>query len=242
MPPERLQKLLAQAGHGGRRTAERLIIEGRVTVNGLPAELGQRADPAVDRIEVDGRPLSPPPSSAVTVALHKPAGYVVTASDERGRRTIYDLIEDAPHGLRYAGRLDRDTSGLLLLTTDGQLAYRLTHPRYEVEKTYEVEVDVVLDHRALDRLRRGVELEDGLTAPARVERLHAANDRHRLCMTIHEGRNRQVRRMIEAVGGRVLRLHRTAVGPVRLGRLPRGAWRELTGVEQARLRRLVGLD
>jgi 23S rRNA pseudouridine2605 synthase len=242
VPVERLQKILAQAGHGSRRSAERLIVDGRVTVNGAPAELGQRADPAVDRIEVDRRPIATAPASTTTILLHKPVGYVVTASDERGRRTVYDLLPDAPAGLRYAGRLDRDTSGLLLLTTDGRLAFRLTHPRYEVAKAYEAETDADLDDRSLDRLRRGVRLDDGVTAPARVERLRAPEGRHRFRVTIHEGRNRQVRRMFEAVGRRVVRLHRVAVGPVRLGSLARGASRPLTDSEQRALRRLVGLE
>ncbi len=241
MPPERIQKLLAQAGYGSRRSAERLIVEGRVTVNGVPAELGQRADLAVDRVEVDGRPLAPAHVSSLTIALHKPTGYVVSAADERGRRTVYDLIEEAPPGLRYAGRLDRDTSGLLLLTTDGQLAHRLAHPRYRVDKTYDVEVDSRLEDHALSRLRRGLRLDDGVTAPARVERLPSTSERHRIRITIREGRNRQVRRMIEAVGGRVRRLHRSAVGPVQLGNLRRGSWRELTSSEQAQLRRMVEL-
>jgi 23S rRNA pseudouridine2605 synthase len=236
MPAERLQKVLARAGYGSRRAAEALIAAGRVRVNGAVATLGAQADPATDRIEVDGRPVAAP-AIEVTLALHKPEGYVVTRADEQGRPTVYDLLPGAPPHLRYVGRLDVATSGLLLLTTDGELAHRLTHPRYRVEKVYDVLLDEELPAEASDRLVRGVRLEDGMTAPAVVER----RGERRIRITIVEGRNRQVRRMCEAVGRRVVWLRRVAVGPIRLGGLAAGASRPLTAPEEAALRRLVGL-
>ena len=240
MAAERLQKLLARAGHGSRRSVEQLITAGRVRVDGCVASLGQRADPAVHRIEVDGLPLGPP-AERLTLMLHKPEGTVVTASDERGRPTVYDLLPDAPPGLRYVGRLDRDSNGLLLLTTDGELAHRLAHPRYAVVKTYEATVEGIPSAEALERLRRGVALEDGLTAPAEADLLDADDGRARVRLAIHEGRKRQVRRMLQAVGHRVLRLTRTSVDGLALGDLPSGGWRPLTAEEERSLRILVGL-
>lgn len=243
MPLERLQKLLAAAGYGSRRSAEALIVDGRVTVDGRVATLGERADPALHRIEVDRRPL-PPPAVAATWMLHKPRGYLVSAKDPHGRRTVYDLLRDAPRGLRYVGRLDYESEGLLLLTTDGELAHRLAHPRYEVWKTYVAEVVGEPTDEALETLRAGVRLDDGVTAPARVERLHDARlprGRALLRVAVREGRNREVRRMLAAVGHEVTRLLRVEVGGVRLGELPGGASRPLTAEEERRLRALVGL-
>ena len=242
MPAERLQKLLARAGYGGRRSCERLIAAGRVTVDGHVATLGQRADPELDGIAVDGAPLGPPPAP-LTLILNKPEGHLVTAADERGRPTVYELLPDAPPNLRYVGRLDRDSGGLLLLTTDGELAFRLTHPRYRVVKTYEAAVRGVPSAAALERLRRGVELDDGMAAPAEVELLgpDPPGATARVRISIREGRKRQVRRMLGAVGHRVVRLTRTAVGGVSLGGLAPGASRPLTEREEQALRRLVGL-
>lgn len=240
MPTERLQKILARAGFGSRRHAETVITAGRATVNGVPAALGSRADPQADRIEVDGQPIRLSPED-VTILLHKPAGIVVTAIDERGRPTVYDLLPEAPPHLRYVGRLDQETSGLLLLTTDGELAHRLTHPRYQVPKTYEATVEGEIADAALARLAAGVRLEEGMTAPAQVERLPAAAPPTRVRLVIREGRNRQVRRMFEVVGHRVLRLTRTRLGPLALEGLPVGASRALTVAELEALRALVGL-
>ena len=240
MPAERLQKLLARAGHGSRRSAERLIAAGRVTVNDRVATLGQRADPEADRIAVDGHALATPPPP-VTMMLNKPAGYIVTAADERGRQTVFDLLAEMRPDLRYVGRLDRETSGLLLLTTDGQLAFRLTHPRYRVMKTYVATVAEAPSMNVLDQLRTGVELDDGATAPAEVRLLDTAEGRTRLRIAIHEGRKRQVRRMLATVGHRVLALTRTGFGPLELGELERGASRRLSTVEEGALRRCVNL-
>lgn len=240
MPAERLQKLLARAGLGSRRSAERLIAAGRVTVDGHVAKLGERADPAVSSIAVDGARLASPPPP-LTMMLNKPEGYLVTAVDARRRPTVYDLLPDAPPGLRYAGRLDRDSSGLLLLTTDGELAFRLTHPRFRVVKRYEAVVERVPSDEALERLRRGVKLDDGMTAPAEAEVVGADGRQVRVSIAIHEGRKRQVRRMLRAVGYPVLRLKRTATGEVTLGELASGASRPLSQDEEHGLRALVRL-
>lgn len=240
MPAERLQKLLARSGFGSRRSAELVIAAGRVTVDGEVAVLGTRADPDTQRIEVDGERIRLAPDE-VTLVLNKPTGIVVTAVDDRGRQTVFDILRDPPPHLRYVGRLDRDTSGLLLLTTDGELAHRLTHPRYEVMKTYEATVDGIVAEGAIQRLRQGVLLDDGMTAPAIVDQLPGTTPPTHLRVVIHEGRNRQVRRMFEAVGHHVARLRRTAFGPVSLGTLPLGASREATPEELTVLRALVGL-
>jgi len=242
VPAERLQKILARAGYASRRQAEAVIAAGRVTVNGAPAILGARADIDTDRIEVDGKPIRVDEAD-VTILLHKPTGFVVTAEDERGRRTVYDLLPGAPAHLRYVGRLDRDTSGLLLLSTDGELAHRLTHPRYEVPKTYEATVEGAVPAEALTRLRLGVQLDDDVTtAPAEVTRTGGDAHETRVRLVIHEGHNRQVRRMFEAVGHRVTRLIRTRIGPLSLDGLPLGASRNVTPEELNALRALVGLE
>jgi 23S rRNA pseudouridine2605 synthase len=222
---ERLQKVLARRGLGSRRACEELIAAGRVTVNGEVAVLGQRVDPTRDRVAVDGVPLAVEPG-LVYWLLNKPAGVVTTASDPQGRPTVVSLVPSEPR-VFPVGRLDVDTEGLLILTNDGDLAYRLTHPRYGVEKEYLAEVEGEPSERDLARLRHGVELEDGITAPARVTRL-APN---LLRITIHEGRNRQVRRMCEAIGHPVVRLARTRIGPVADPRLRPGRWRPLTPAE-----------
>ena len=224
---ERLQKVLARAGFGSRRACEELIEDGRVTVNGEVAVLGRRVDPEGDRVAVDGVPLSIRPG-LVHYLLNKPRGVVTTASDPQGRPTVVALVPGQPR-VFPVGRLDADTEGLLLLTNDGDLAHRLTHPRYGVEKEYLAEVEGRPSPAAVRRLREGVDLEDGRTAPARV----ALVPPNALRLTIHEGRNRQVRRMCEAVGHPVLRLVRTRIGPVADRRLAPGRWRPLT-VEEVR--------
>lgn len=240
MPEDRLQKILARAGYGSRRAAEEVIAAGRVSVNGAVATLGAKADPEHDQIEVDGRSISVE-TAVATILLNKPTGYVVTAHDEEGRPTIYDLLPGAPAHLRYVGRLDLDTSGLLILTTDGDLAHRLTHPRYEVEKEYDVWAEGVVHEDGLDALRMGVELEDGLTKPVRVTRMPGPQPPTHVRLIIHEGRNRQVRRMFDAIGHPVFRLQRRRVGPLELGEMALGASRPLTADEERRLRNAVGL-
>jgi 23S rRNA pseudouridine2605 synthase len=226
--PVRLNRLLAQAGVASRRAADELISDGRVTVNGLVAEVGARVD-ETDDVRVDGRPLTP--ERQVHLALHKPTGLITTASDPQGRRTVLDLVE-VPERVYPVGRLDRDTTGLLLVTNDGELAHRLMHPRHGIEKTYVAEVTGRPDEAALRRLAEGVDLEDGPTAPARVRRLGPST----VELVIHEGRNRQVRRMLEAVGHPVRTLRRTAYGGVQLAGLEPGEWRPLTPGELQRLR------
>ena len=223
---ERLQKVLAQRGYGSRRVCEDLISAGRVTVNGEVAVLGRRVDPDVDVVEIDGHPVGIKPG-LVHYLLNKPAGVVTTAKDTHGRETVVDLVPDEPR-VFPVGRLDYDTEGLLLITNDGELAHRLTHPRYGVEKEYMAEVaGGPVSNGAIRRLREGVELEDGLTAPAQVARLEP----NVLRITIHEGRNRQVRRMCEAVGHPVTRLVRSRIGPLVDRLLKPGEWRQLEPAE-----------
>lgn len=240
MPTERLQKILARAGYGSRRHAESLIAARRVQVDGHIATLGEQADAELNAVTVDGKPIRFPAVGTTTWMLNKPIGYVVTTSDEQDRPTIYDLLPPEAASLRYVGRLDIDTAGLLLLTSDGLLTHRLTHPRYGVWKTYEAEVDALPSERAIEQLRRGVQLEDGVTAPARVRVLRGA-PRPRLELQIREGRKREVRRMLAAVDAPVHRLRRTAFGGLMLGDLPAGTARPLDEAEDRELRRLVGM-
>lgn len=232
-----------------RRAADELIATGVVRVNGERAPRdGMLVDPESDRVEVRGRVVSPPAAHR-HVMLNKAVGVITTASDEAGRKTVLDAVGDAGkggHRLFPVGRLDGDSSGLLLLTDDGELAYRLTHPRYKVAKEYVVMVAGVPTEDDLGRLRKGVRLDDGVTAPAEVEVIRSrrqATDsgQAELRVVIREGRHRQVRRMLLAVGHKVTALERTAFGPLRLGRLKRGAWRVLTEGEVSALRRAAGL-
>jgi 23S rRNA pseudouridine2605 synthase len=222
---ERLQKVLARAGLGSRRACEELIEAGRVTVNGSVAELGRRVDVEHDELAVDSIPLSVK-SGLVYYLLNKPAGVVTTASDPQGRPTVVELVPPDPR-VFPVGRLDVDTEGLLILTNDGELANHLTHPRYGVDKEYFAVVEGTPSAGALRRLRQGVELEDGRTAPARASLVPPSG----LRITIHEGRKRQVRRMCDAIGHPVLRLVRTRIGPITDRRLGPGVWRMLTAGE-----------
>ena len=220
--PERLQKVLARAGIGSRRRCEELIEDGLVTINGDVAVLGNRADVDVDHIEVDGVAIAVRPD-LVYYLLHKPTGVVTTAADTHGRATVTSLVPDDPR-VFPVGRLDQDTEGMLLLTNDGDLAHRLSHPRFGVEKEYLAEVEGEPTRGSLRALRDGVELDDGVTAPAKV----SAVAPNQLRITIHEGRNRQVRRMCEAIGHPVVRLVRTRIGPIADRKLKPGEWRALT--------------
>ena len=224
----RLNAYLARAGVASRRQADELVKAGRVRVNGRVGELNTFVD-AGDVIELDGRALAP--QRLAYVLLHKPAGVVTTARDPRGRPTVVDLVR---HEARVVpvGRLDADTTGALLLTNDGPLAHRLAHPRYEVEKVYEADVEGEPDDEALRRLANGVELDDGRTAPARVRRLGPS----RIELALHEGRKHQVKRMCAAVGHPVRRLHRSRYAGLTVEGLEPGAWRELTATEVEGLR------
>jgi 23S rRNA pseudouridine2605 synthase len=230
---ERLQKVLAATGWGSRRACEELIAAGRVTVNGEVAVLGRRVDVDHDRVEVDGAPIGVRPG-LVYYLLNKPAGVVTTSRDTHGRPTVVELVPSEPR-VFSVGRLDADSEGLLLMTNDGELANRVAHPSGGVDKEYLVEVDGRPSAGALHRLRAGVELDDGVTAPAVVSQPQPGV----LRITIHEGRNRQVRRMCDAVGHPVRRLVRTRIGPLVDRRLAPGAWRELTDAERRALTEAV---
>ena len=228
--PMRLNAYLARAGVASRRGADELIKAGRVTVNGEPGELKTFVG-ANDVVSLDGERLQP--QELAYVLLHKPAGVVTTARDPQGRRTVVDLV-DHPVRVVPVGRLDADTTGALLLTNDGDLAHRLAHPRYEVDKVYEVEVEGELDDAALARLRDGVDLDDGRTAPAQARHLGPTT----LELAVHEGRKHQVKRMLAAVGHPVTRLHRSRYAGLGLEGLEPGAWRELESSEVELLRDL----
>lgn len=228
---ERIQKLLSSAGICSRRAAEEYILSGRVTVNGVPAQLGDKADPAIDRIAVDGAPL-PGGTAPLYLMLNKPRGYVTTLSDEKGRRTVAELVTGCGGRVWPVGRLDLDSEGLLILTNDGGLTHKLLHPSHEVEKEYHVRVtgDIAA---ALPVLSGPMELDGTPLSPASVARLGPG----RLSITIHEGKNRQVRRMCAAAGLTVLSLRRVREGALLLGSLPTGAWRMLSHEEIAALQR-----
>jgi pseudouridine synthase len=230
----RLQKILSQAGIASRRAAEKLIADGRVTVNGeTVTTMGTKADLAADDVRVDGRRVKSAERPRY-ILLNKPAGYVSTRSDPQRRPTVIDLLRGVREYVYPVGRLDYDTEGLLLLTNDGDLASRLTHPRHGVERTYEAHVAGMPDEKALERLRTGIPLDGRRTLPADVALVNKARDRDRngvLRLTIREGRNRQVRRMCEAVGHPVRELRRVRIGPLQDRRLRPGEWRELTAAE-----------
>ncbi|MFT7598492.1 MAG: 23S rRNA pseudouridine2605 synthase [Acidimicrobiales bacterium] len=232
---ERLQKVMARVGVGSRRVSENLIEAGRVLVNGEAAVLGARVHIEADVIEVDGAVISMMPD-AVTYLLNKPGGVVTTASDPQGRPIVVDLVPDDPR-VFPVGRLDLDTEGLLLLTNDGGLAHRLTHPSFGIEKEYLVHLEGTPSRAVLRQLRDGVELDDGTTAPAKASTVAPGM----IKLTIHEGRNRQIRRMCEAVGHPVRRLARTRIGPLRDGRLKPGEYRVLEQAEVLELQRAVAL-
>jgi 23S rRNA pseudouridine2605 synthase len=225
----RLNAYLARAGIASRRGSDDLIKAGRVRVNDAPGELNTYVH-AGDRVEVDGQPVTA--QSLRYVLLHKPAGTVTTARDPHGRPTVVELVEEIPERVVPVGRLDADTTGALLLTNDGPLAHRLAHPRFGVEKVYEVDVEGQPDDTALEQLADGVELDDGRTAPAKVRRLGPA----KLELTLHEGRKHQVKRMCEAVGHPVRRLHRSRYAGLTVEGLEPGRWRELDQPEVKELR------
>ncbi len=236
MKPEPLLKALTGAGLGSRRRMADAIKYERVTVNGaVVINFRHPVDPAEDEIALDGRKLDLKPEPTVTLMLHKPSGYICTLSDERGRRKVTDLLPDKYRHLRLypVGRLDKDSTGLLLLTNDGDLAYRLTHPRYEHEKEYLVQIAGRLGGEEMKKLQSGIELDDGKTYPCRLEEVSA--DPFNYSLTIHEGRKRQVRRMFAHLGYTVLALKRIRFGTLVLGNLPEGKTRELGAQEIALL-------
>lgn len=244
-PVVRLQKILSEAGLASRREAEDWIREGRVRVNGKVARLGDRVNPQRDAIRVDGRRVRVPSEAKTYILLNKPKGYVTTLSDPSQRNTVIDLLpERLRRGVKPVGRLDVQTEGLLLLTDDGDLAARVTHPRSACGKEYRVKVSGAPPEEDLERLRRGIFLDGARTRPCRIERLSTTAARGAgntwLRVTLREGRSRQIRRMFETIGHPVSKLKRTAIGPIRDDRLPAGACRKLAADEVAALRRSLG--
>ncbi len=230
----RIQKIMSECGVASRRRSEEYIAEGRVTVNGVKASVGDSADPEKDRILFDGRPLSPG-SRTVYLMLHKPRGYITTMSDERGRRCVADLVRDVPERVYPVGRLDRESEGLLLMTNDGDFANAMIHPSHHVSKTYRVTVRPGVSSEQIDSISRGMRIGGRMTAPAGVRILDEEPGRVVLQIVLHEGRNREIRRMCEELGLETARLKRTAFGPIRLGMLPPGKWRELAPAEVSAL-------
>jgi 23S rRNA pseudouridine2605 synthase len=241
MPPIRLQKLISEAGLASRREAEDWIREGRVLVNGRVAQLGERADAERDAIRVDGKRVRPRAGARTYILLNKPKGFVTTVSDPAQRKTVMDLLPDnLRRGVRPVGRLDVQTEGLLLLTDDGDLAARVTHPRSACGKQYRVKVSGVPKETDLERLRRGVFLDGARTRPCQIDRISTTGGRGEgnswLDVVLREGRSRQIRRMFETIGHPVSKLKRTAIGPIRDDRLPVGAARTLSPAEIEALR------
>ncbi len=231
----RLQKYMADCGVASRRACEQIIQDGRVTVNGIPAVLGMSVEDG-DDVRLNGKRLTPQ-EKRVVLMLYKPRGVVSTSSDEAGRKTVQAFVSELPYRLYNVGRLDLNSEGLLLLTNDGALANLLMHPRYGVNKTYRVVCDGTLSASEIATLTNGVQLEDGLTAPARVTNIRrSTTGGTAFSITIHEGRNRQIRRMLEAIGHRTLRLKREAYGNLKLGDLRPGEWRYLSEEEIEGLR------
>lgn len=241
MAEERLQKYLAAAGVASRRASEVLILEGKVSVNGkVVRELGTKVEPGQDVVLVNGQPVQRE-EQLVYLLMNKPTGYVTTVKDTHNRLTVMDLIADVPYRLFPVGRLDYETEGLLLLTNDGEFAYRMTHPKFKMVKTYVATVQGNVTEERLAQLRSGVQLEDGMTAPAEVKILRRENHKTVVEIAIHEGRNRQVRRMFKAVKNPVLELKRVSIGPLSLKGINVGEYRYLQEAELKKLGQRLGL-
>lgn len=237
----RLQKFMAECGVASRRKCEQLIEEGRVKVNGHPAVLGSKVNPKKDIVTVRGKRIVKQ-TKMHYIMLHKPRGYVTTVSDELGRKTVMDLVGSVNERVYPVGRLDRESEGLLLLTNDGELANALMHPSFKIVKTYRVTVRPAADDKALDGMRSGVEIDGVKTSPCEITVLNESADRSVLEFKIHEGRNREIRKMCEAFGLEVARLKRTSLGPLKLGMLATGEHRELNETELKKLFRACGLS
>lgn len=237
---ERLQRILSASGVASRRASEQLIVDGRVRVNGkIVRELGTKADPSVDRIEVDGRPLVQP--HLRYIMLNKPSGYITTVSDERDRRTVMDLVETNER-VYPVGRLDRETEGLLLLTNDGTLANRITHPRYELDKEYQILTHLRPPEATMAAIRKGVKVDGSLVLPKEFRMLRETAEGIEMKLVIHEGLNRVVRKMMDQYEIEIVRLRRTRIGPLSLAGVKTGQWRELRAAEVAGMFEAVGLD
>ncbi len=234
---ERIQKILAKAGIASRREAEKIILEGRVTVNGKVVQLGAKADPEKDHIKVDGKRI-PRPEPKITLVLNKPRGYLSTVKDPKGRPTVMDLLGKIKWRLYPLGRLDFDAEGLLLLTNDGEIAYHLTHPKFSISRTYWVKIQGVPGEKKLELLKKGIRLEDGVAKAHSVQILREREKNSWIQITVTEGRTHLVKRLFAAIGHPVLKLKRIEFGPIRLGNLPTGHFRFLTPEEQEQLRRL----
>jgi 23S rRNA pseudouridine2605 synthase len=238
----RLQKILADRGVASRRKAEEIIEEGRVTVNGVVATLGDKADPEKDHIKLDGKLLTQPAGAKKYMVLHKPKNVLTTLDPEETRPTVRDFLAGVRERVYPVGRLDFDSEGLLLLTNDGELAHAVMHPSGKMPKTYRVKIKGVLAEKDFEKLRRGVRLDDGLTAPAEVRPLEALKQNSWIEITIYEGRKRQIRRMLQAVGHPVIRLIRTRIDGLSLGSLAPGEMRHLSNNELKRLKYSAGLS
>ncbi len=240
MSEVRLQKYLAECGIASRRACEQIIREGRVTVNDVPAELGQQINPDNARIIVDGKPVNS--DDKIYIVLNKPPNVITTMSDTHGRKSVTDLLNGIASRVFPVGRLDRDVEGVLLLTNDGELAYRLMHPKFQVKKTYLAWVKGHMKAATAIRLEKGVHLDDGMTAPANVVILNAGREISLIKLTLHEGRKREVKRMCAAVGHPVETLHRIAFATVQVKGLRPGEWRYLSSGEIKRLQQCVGMQ
>lgn len=237
----RLNKYLAQAGIASRREADKLIQQGRVFINGeAVTSLGIKIDPELDTVEVDGQKVDPK-KQFVYILLNKPPGYLVTLNDPFDRPTIYSLLPDFSVRIYPVGRLDAPSEGLLLLTNDGELAFRVTHPRYQLPKTYIVKVKGSLPKEALMRMKKGIYLDGRWTKPDKLMTLAEARSYSRYLVEIHEGRKREIRRIFQAVGASIVQLKRIKLGPLKLGDLKKGQWRHLSPAEVQRLKKTVGL-
>lgn len=237
---ERIQKIMAHAGYGSRRFCEELIKAGRVTLNGQKASLGDKADIHKDQISVDGKPIRLKKQKPLYIMVHKPRDVISDTDDTgEGRRTVRDMLSEIEGHLYPVGRLDKQSMGLILMTNDGDMAHKLTHPRYEHEKVYRVKIEGNISNETVEAWRKGVELEDGRTAPAGVRIESREEDHTWLGITMREGRKRQIRRVASALGHPVLHLSREQIGPLKLGDLPLGKWRHLTRGEVNALKRSV---
>lgn len=241
MEKVRIQKIIADSGLCSRRKAEELISQGMVTVNGRQCSLGDKADPARDTIVVNGKSIAKIPVQKRYIMLNKPRGYITSMSDEQGRKIAVELLDGVPERVVPVGRLDRNSEGLLLFTNDGEFANEITHPSHHVSKTYRVTIDGLVSEEQLTRLSAGVKLDDGrVTQPCTVDVLTEEPGRTVLRIVIKQGLNRQIRRMCDAVGLKVGRLRRVAIGSVKLGMLKTGEWRDLTKEELKSLRNAIG--
>lgn len=239
--PIRLQKILADCGIASRRKAEEFILAGKVAVNGETAKIGDKADPETDKITLSGKPLQNH-SKLIYIMLHKPRGYITTMSDEMERKCVAELVDKIPQRIYPVGRLDRESEGLLLMTNDGEFANAMTHPSRHVPKTYRVTVRPGVTEDQLNQLAEGIIIDGRKTAPADVRVLVQEPGRVVLQIVLHEGRNREIRKMCEKLNLETARLKRTAFGPLRLGMLPAGKWRELTAEEVAQLKAAAGVS